>query len=202
MNTRFRSNLARLELFGLMMIALLVAALPAMAQDATNSPPWEQPWSADSTNGAPVISSPIWQFVTADSTNWYCGAGVTYDDTDKSGGGWAGVGYQLSTYVVPIIRVDVLKRGVFVPSGNLQFQVPVKLFGRIETTPFAFTGIATSINNPGDSGNAIGVFGTGLIIKFNSSSPYIPDGIIGDYERWTGGGFNNNQIRLGPFWGF
>lgn len=167
------------------------------------------PAPAAETNTTPIVSSPVWEFVTAGASNWYFGTYVIYDTTSKDFGGGIGAGYKLSEFVVPIMRVDYLNRGgksfkenIFIPSGNIQLQVPVKLFGKVTVTPFAFTGVATSINNGSDSGDVIGIFGTGAYLGLGEHAWYVPVNVIADYERWTGSGFNDDQIRCGLVWHF
>lgn len=185
----------KIKIIAIAAFMLSLCATSTLAQTDTNPPP--------DTNAPSIIDSPIWQFVTTESTNWFFATGATYDVTTKTGGAWLGAAYKLSDFVVPVIRLDAINGGVFIPSGNLQLQIPVKLFGKLEVIPLAFTGIATSINNYGNSGNAIGVFGTGAAIRLPQNDKwYIPDDLVGDYERWTGGGFNDNQIRLGAAWKF
>lgn len=155
-----------------------------------------------STN-APVISGPVqdaWDFVTTQgSTNWMiAGYGIYSIDSKKWGGG-LGVGYKLSDFVVPTIRLDYLANEIWMPSGNLQLQVPITLFGKVTTIPFAFAGVATCVSGTGSqNGTAVGMLGIGMAARVAAHWD-----IIADWETWTGGQFHNdNQIRGGIVYKF
>jgi hypothetical protein len=150
---------------------------------------------------APVASSPIFEFLST-GTNWYAGTYGIYDTTSKQWGGGIGAGYKLSEFVVPIVRLDYIGSQIWVPSGSLQLQVPVTLFGKFTVVPFVFPGIATSLNNynSGNNGDAVGIFGSGVMLRIPSTKWYVPSDVIADYERWTGGPFKDNQFRLGLSW--
>lgn len=156
------------------------------------------------------VESPVVSLFT--QSNFLCGTFVMHDLTDKSWGGGVFAGYKLSEYIVPILRADYVRDSVFAVSGNIQLQLPIHLFvregrpnGLLTITPFAFAGVATSMNNDSttDNGNPIGIFGTGGAIGLGSATAwYVPKFIAADYERWTGAGFNDNQVRVGLGWKF
>lgn len=157
----------------------------------TNSTPfrwWESPITSTLSQG----------------TNYIGATYGIYDMKTKEFGGGIGVGYKINDYVVTVVRLDAISDHLFVPSGSIQLQVPMKFLGRIEVTPFTFSGVATSLNGDDNNGEAIGIFGVGGAIKFgnNESAWYVPKGLIGDYEHWTGGGFNDDQVRFGVLFKF
>lgn len=156
---------------------------------------------ADTTN---LLGGPFIDGLTA-ATNIYTATYGIYDTTSKKAGVGVALGYKLSDFVLPVIRLDIINNGVWVPSGSLQLQAPITFNGKITIVPFGFTGIATSIATYTSSQNAtvIGIFGAGGALRINSTKWYVPSDILVDYERWTGGPFNDNQIRAGlafHFW--
>ena len=67
---------------------------------------------------------------------------------------------------------------------------------------YGIYGIATSLNNynSGNNVDAVGIFGSGVMLRIPSTKWYVPSDVIADYERWTGGPFKDNQFRLGLSW--
>lgn len=155
-----------------------------------------------STN-APVISGPVqdaWDFVTtAGVSNWVVGTYGIYSETSKTWGGGVGVGYKLSDFVVPIFRMDMIGPDVYLPSGNLQLQVPVTLFGKLTAVPFGFGGVATTVAGGGnENGAVVGILGIGMAVRITKNID-----LLGDWEIWEGGKFHqDNQIRFGAAWKF
>lgn len=182
------------------LLSLLAVCLALTGYSQTNPPVFDS-W----------ITSPIVDLFT--HSNFLCGTYAMYDTTDKSWGGGVFAGYKLNEFIVPIMRIDDVKSSIYAVSGNIQLQLPLHLFvrdaypnGILTITPFAFTGVATSWNNQStaNNGNVIGIFGTGGAISFGNadSAWYVPKFLAVDYERWTGSGFNDNQIRAGLGWKF
>ena len=154
----------------------------------------------------PVIASPVldaFNFLSTPSSNWmFAVYGIS---TEKDGGG-AGIGalYKVSENFGAVLRLDRIGRDTFMPSGNFQVQVPVTLMGKFTVTPFAFTGIATPLNDSGTHDGVIGIFGIGASIKVPSvikdASRFIPDSVVYDYEKWTS--YEGGQHRFGFLWKF
>jgi len=173
----------------LLAIALLLLALtPAKAQ----------------TNSTPVYS-PIIEFLSVGSNYVVVPYGVYDLTTDKIGGGLA-IGYRLSEYVVPTLRLEAIDGEVFMPQANLTLQVPLHLLqsearpnGLLTLTPLIYAGAATRLNSAND-GTAIGVFGIGASVTLPSGQWYVPDYLLGAYEHWTGGGLDNERVLLGIGW--
>lgn len=154
---------------------------------------------AQTTNTSPgVIDSPVFQFLTQGS-NWIVAPYAIYDTTTKNFGGGIGAGYKLNDFVVPTMRLDYINNGLWVPSGSLQLQAPVTIMGKVTVIPFVFTGIATSLRNEDNryNGSAVGIFGLGGAVRINSTKWYVPSDVLVDYERWTGGPFEDKQVRFG-----
>lgn len=163
-------------------IALLTALLLLAARGFAQDTNW--------------FSSPV--FGALSSSNLVYTTFGTYDETDGSLGGGAAIAYKINDFVMPVFRVDEIKGKRFVPSGSLQLQVPFSVFhGRATLTPFVYSGLTTL------NGNAIVIFGTGGAVGFQSSDKwYVPRGLIVEYERWTGGGFDDKLWHIGPYWKF
>jgi hypothetical protein len=160
---------------------------------------------AGSTPGtnAPLVSGPAadaWSFITtAGVSNWMVAPFGIYSTTSKEWGGGLAVGYKLSEFVVPVLRLDYLAGDIWMPSANLQLQVPVTIMGKFTLIPFTFAGVATTIAGGGaDNGTAVGMLGIGGAVRLSSHVD-----LVGDYELWNGGHFHaDNQIRFGVLYKF
>lgn len=171
-------------------IVTMLFCLSVYSQDA--------PLPAETAAPVSIVSSPIFKFFQ-DGSNWVIAPFAIYDSTTKTYGGGIAAAYKAREFVVPVLRLDILNGGAYVPSGAMQLQMPITLFGRVTGTPFAFSAVATAVNNQkGKSGEVIGIFGTGIIIELPGNDKwYVPDYFLADYERWSGAGFNDNQYRVG-----
>lgn len=164
-------------------LLLMAATITGLAQTGTND------------TGGISLTLPSW----LNSSNLNLALYGTYDTTTKSGGAGVAIAAKINENLVSFARIDEWKNQIFVVSGGLQLQLPVNL-GKWQITPFTFSSIATRINSK-NSGEPIGIFGAGGIVKWpQPKSWFIPHGVVGDYEHWTGGGYNNNQIRGGFWW--
>lgn len=134
-------------------------------------------------------------------SNFVVGAYTMYDDTDHSFGGGVGIGYKATPNLVPTLRLDVVHKRLFVPSVNMSLELPIAIQStNIWFIPMTAAGVATPFNG-GNTGNPIGIFGIGAAIRFDKKPlKILPDYVLWDYERWTGGGFNDNQFRGGFGW--
>lgn len=161
-----------------LIIALFMAVtLPAFAQ--TNTPP-------------PIDSEPWYKFLDflSHSSNLIVAPYGIYDSGTKSAGGGIALAYKVSDYVLPTLRVDVIDKDVWMPSGSLQLQYPIPM-GKFTFIPFGFGGLATPLSGRGsDNGTAVGIIGLGADLKLSDHW-----GILGDVERWSG--FNGYQFRGG-----
>jgi hypothetical protein len=135
----------------------------------------------------------VWSFLADAGTNLFVVPYATLWQSDhgtKFGGG-AALGYHLSDYLVPTLRIDVLDGVITMPSGSAQIQYQIKLSQNLSITPFAVGGIATPIMGRGtQNGSAVGIMGAGAAIKYKD----LIEGAV-DYEKWTG--YSGNQIRIG-----
>jgi len=154
----------------------------------------------------PVIASPVldaFNFLSTPSSNWMF---ATYGIFTKNEGEGFGIGaaYKVSENFGAVLRLDRIGNDTFMPSGNFQWQVPVTLMGKVTVVPFAFTGIATPINDSGNHDGVIGIFGVGSAIRvpaaIKSASRFIPDDVVYDYEKWTS--YAGGQHRFGFLWKF
>jgi hypothetical protein len=151
------------------------------------------------------VTSPITDLLA--SSNLIVATYAIADTTTKEWGGGIGIGAKLNEFTVPTIRFDYIKDRVWVPSANLQLQVPINILVRdgvptIKLTPFTTAGIATSFNNwrNGDNGNPVGIFGLGASLNLPKLAPKLL--VLVDYERWTGKPFDDDQVRFGLAWKF
>lgn len=174
------------------LLATIGLALGLEAQ--TNTPP---------VTNAPVISGPAadaWAFITTQgATNWMVAPFGIYSTTSKEWGGGLALGYKLSDFVVPVMRLDYLASEIWMPSMNLQLQVPVTILGKVTVIPFTFAGVATTVSGGGSqNGSAVGMLGVGGAVRIASHWD-----LVGDYELWNGGPFHSdNQIRFGVLFKF
>lgn len=163
------------------------------------------PSSAAQTN-VPVIASPVldaFNFLSTPSSNWmFALYGIS---TEKDGGG-VGIGalYKVSENFGAVLRLDHFGGDTFMPSGNFQIQVPVTIMGKFTMTPFAFTGIATPLNEDAAVDGVVGVYGIGVAVRLpvelKSKSRFLPDAVLYDYEKWTS--YEGGQHRVGFLWKF
>lgn len=154
----------------------------------------------------PVIASPIldaFNFLSTPSSNWMLAAYGINTEQGKDGFGIGAI-YKVSDTFGAVLRLDRIGNDTFMPSGNFQVQVPVTIMGKVTVTPFAFTGIATPINDSGNHDGVIGIFGVGSAIRvpaaIKSASRFIPDDVVYDYEKWTS--YAGGQHRFGFLWKF
>ena len=115
-----------------------------------------------------------------------------------------GAAYKVSENFGAVLRLDRIGNDTFMPSGNFQIQVPVTLMGKVTLVPFAFTGIATPINNTAGHDGVVGMYGIGAAFRLpqaiKGKSRFLPDDVIYDYERWSS--YSGGQHRIGFLWKF
>jgi hypothetical protein len=165
---------------------ILALALPATAQ--TND---------TSTNATALIGGPATTLLNflGTGSNWFA-APYGIVGTDSKFGGGVAVGYKISEFVVPVMRLDYYDSTVWMPSASLQLQAPLTIMGKFTLIPFAFAGLATPIAGKGaDNGSAVGIFGAGAAVRISSRFD-----IVADVEKWSG--FKGEQIRAGVLWKF
>lgn len=175
-------------------VALWCAAVNAQTNTVPEPPPPET-----STNQPPLIPEIpgiIIGFLSNTASNWYVAPyGIYSSDTETFGAG-IGVGYAITPNVVTVMRMDYLNDEIWMPSGSVQLQAPIRLMNRLQVTPFAFGGIATPLSGRGDDNRtAAGIAGAGMATRFNDHI-----GVIYDVEYWSN--FSGPQHRFGLFWKF
>src|SRR3977135_899743 len=102
----------------LLSLAVIGSLLTAKAQ--TDVPP------------LPTLSGPSAAFVDflLNSSNLMVAPyGIASTDFKKFGGG-IGLGYRVSEFVVPFIRLDYYDKTLFMPSASLQLQAPIRFMGK------------------------------------------------------------------------
>lgn len=201
----------------LLSIAIIMLALAGNAATTFTTNVVVTTTVATDTNPAPpVLSGPAWdaiQFLGSGS-NWMIAPyGIFSTGSRTSGSDWVagkhsigagiGVGYKVSEFVVPTMRLDYLDGELWMPSASLQLQAPIKLLNKVTLIPFVFGGLATPIAGKGkDNGTAIGIYGAGAAVRLDfiskSTSKWVPIDVIADFEKW--GGFDGSQYRFGLVW--
>lgn len=149
------------------------------------------------TNGLPQPIGQVFSFL-AQGSNWIVAPYGTFT-TDRHYGGGLALGYHLSDFVIPFMRLDYLDypgREIWLPSGSVQLQAPINFSPSVSLIPFVVGGVATSVSGRGqDNGSVVGIFGGGADLKLSKHF-----GILADYEIWSG--FPAEQIRFGFHWKF
>jgi hypothetical protein len=119
-------------------------------------------------------------------------------------GGGVGVGYKITPWLVPFMRIEDLSGELSFMSASLQLQAPTRLswtgiswLSNVVVNPFAGVGVETPISGLGGNTSTVAasVF-AGADIHISKSLA-----IIGDYETVTGGGHQKRQqVRFGLAW--
>lgn len=173
----------------LFLIGIFLFLASARAQDVT---PITPPSILDNTNATELLGEPASRLLAflSEGSNWIVAPYGIYSPTSKRVGGGIGIGYKLSDFVVPTLRLDYMDGQLFMPSGTLQLQAPLTL-GKVTVIPLVFTGVATPLTGKGnDNLTPVGMFGIGAAVRLGTHWD-----LLADYERWTG--FSGNQIRAG-----
>lgn len=182
---------------------LLIACLAAAALITSCSTAKGQ---LPGVTNAPIIASPVldaFNFLSTPSSNWMF---ALYGISTKNDGGGVGIGalYKVSENFGAVLRLDHFGGDTFMPSGNFQIQVPVTIMGKFTMIPFAFTGIATPLNEDAAVDGVVGVYGIGVAVRLpvelKSKSRFLPDAVLYDYEKWTS--YDGGQHRVGFLWKF
>jgi hypothetical protein len=154
-------------------------------------------FSQTNTDPPSLLSGPAIDAISFLSTgsNWMVAPyGIISADAKKFGGG-IGIGYHVSDFVVPTMRLDYYDGRIWMPSGSLQIQAPITI-SKLTVIPFGFTGIATPLTGKASAdGSPVGIFGIGGAVRIGTRWD-----VIADYEYWTG--FPQKQIRLGAVFKF
>lgn len=197
-------NTTKRHLLPALLLILALLTLPAFAQTNSTS------GNLNSAAGTNLITGPATQvidFLTQGSNYMIAPYGII--TTDGKVGAGIGIGYKVSDFVVPTLRIDALTdqpvsghqsgpQGVTVwmPSASLQLQAPLTIMGKVTVIPFAFAGIATPVAGKGaNNGTPVGIFGAGMAERLGTHWD-----LIQDFEVWSG--FSGNQIRLGVVYKF
>ena len=181
------------NIVSILLIAAAVALLPTRtpAQVLTNT----------ATELVPAPVTQVVNFFTTPSTNWYAATyGIINTETDEVGVGVAAF-YKVNDFVGAFLGLDQLGGQLYMPSGNFQLQLPLKLFNRLDVIPFARTGIAIPVGRGNDDPNVAGILGAGWAVRLPEHSAwYIPNDVIVDVEKWTN--VQGLQVRGGLVWKF
>lgn len=171
----------------LLLVLSLVTSLSVIAQ--TNPPP-----TLTDTNLVPPAASTFLSFL-AGATNLMVAPYGIVGTEGKYGGGIA-LAYKLSDMIVPTIRMDYYDGRVWMPSADMQLQVPLLLGGKVTFIPFGFAGIATPLTGKGsDNFTPVAIIGAGGAVRIGAKWD-----LVGDIEKWSG--FKGEQIRFGVLYKF
>lgn len=133
------------------------------------------------------------------STNLITGTYALYDLTTKTAGAGIFAKYDMSDYVGALIRMDYINHETYTARGGVQVQLPVRL-GAVGSSvyliPYSGALVGTSLGGKGN-GEPIYIGFIGAAIQFSAHF-----GIFGGYERWTGGGFNDDLVAVGAGYKF
>lgn len=126
------------------------------------------------------------------ATNWTVAIAPSYakglQDVDgnlKEWGATAALLYPLGPYVYAGARVDYIAGDFFMPSLGVELKADIRLFNRIDVTPFAVTGVSYSVSGDADTEGEVGaIYGAGLKLHlFTVKSVRV--GGFAEWERWT-----------------
>lgn len=139
----------------------------------------------------------------ATATNWLVAPFLEYSSdaaADKYGGGLAAiVNLNEANTVATMLRVDYVGASWWMPSANLQLQLPIVIASNVTVTPFGFGGVALPLGGSREKDQVAGIFGSGLDIKFNKLSRHWS--MAFDVEYWSN--MPGVQYRFSPFvWRF
>lgn len=153
--------------------------------------------------GAPVDTNTVSQistvldFLGSAGTNLAVSAYGLYDLTTKTAGFGLAGDYSVSPYIGAALRLDYLKGSIYMPQGTVSLRLPLQM-GKVVVVPFTFAGVGTALGGKGGENGGVvyvGSLGASVHITKNFS-------ILTGYERWTGGGFNDNVVAIGGRWKF
>lgn len=185
-----------------LVLAAIVAALFTLTTQA----------QTNLTLGGPGMK--IIQFL-GNGSNWMFSTYGIYAEKGAGGkspgyGGGLGAFVRVNDFLATGLRLDTIASGgqakLWMPSGDIQIQAPITLFGKADTNgivsggvtvvPFGFGGVATPLAGRGsDNGTVVGIFGMGMALRIQKHWD-----LVYDWEKWTG--FSGNQHRFGILYKF
>lgn len=132
------------------------------------------------------------------STNLTIGTHALFDLTTKTAGGGIFAVYDLNNYVGGLVTLDYLNHETISVRGNVQLQLPTHPFAHANSwltnvvfVPYGFAGVGTAMAGKStDNGSPIGIGALGAALEYKNFV------VGGSYQRWTGGGFNDNIASL------
>jgi hypothetical protein len=157
-------------------LLLLLGTLSVEAQ--TNTPPV-------ATNG--VVSTSFLSDVLTffkEGTNFIVvpyGIVTSGSNNKYDGGGGIALGYFVSQYFVPGMRVEYLNKAFYQASFTSQLEIPIVLAGKFTVVPFAIGGAAVPFGgSANDPGSVQGIAGAGLAVRISSKWD-----LLADIEKWS-----------------
>lgn len=129
-------------------------------------------------------------------TNWSVAPYGLYDTHTHKGGAGVAALYHVTPVFSAGMGVDYINSEIWMPSGDVQLGLPLTVMGKVDVTPFGYTGISTAISGRGDhNGTAVGIFGAGL-----ATGIYKKLSVFAAWEKRSG--FDGDLIRFGASWKF
>lgn len=192
---RTRTTIRSLVLFAILSLACL-----SVRADTTNLLGSGSVPTTD-TNAFPPVLTGIIDTLQGATNLDYIVYGIYAPSHGTTGASWGegfGIVYDITSQLGAVLRADCINASghptIWLPSGTMQFQVPVKITHSLTLYPFGFGGIASAISGQGADNHAVvTITGGGVYIKLNKNWK-----LGGDWEIWNG----NRQIRFGGGFGF
>lgn len=135
-----------------------------------------------------------------DGSNWVCGVYGIAVPKQHTGGEGIFAGYLVDPHVMTLMRVDCLNNfgdttgGVWLPSLQVQLQMPIQINSYLRLTPLGYGGVAAPISGLGVANRqVVSIVGGGLALGIKQHAK-----LFVAWETWD----TVQQIRFGGGWAF
>lgn len=181
-------------------ILILLVALSAFCMA---SAPAAEPVVLNTNTSPPTLSGPFIDALglLSTATNLSVAPYGLYRTSDGRAGGGIAALYNITPNFASGVGLDMMDSQLWMPSGQVQFQLPLVIAGTVTTTPFGYTGLSTPIGGAGDdNGTAVGIFGAGLGLKLLGDTQGRHLSLFYSIEHRTG--FDGEWMRFGLYYRF
>lgn len=187
MNT-LKNKFLWLTLTVLLLVTLCARASTNVSQSVTTDDPW--PTTSDWTESIKRIVAMNPDAVHA--TNWTVAIAPSYAKglTDVNGdlkewGGTAALLYPLGQFAYAGARFDYIAGNFFMPSLGVELKADIRLFNKVDVTPFAVTGVSYPVSGASEDSEELGaIYGAGVKVHlFKTGNVRV--GAFAEWERWT-----------------
>lgn len=128
----------------------------------------------------------------ASATNWTVAIAPSYakglKDIDPDLSEWGAtvaILYPLGQFVYAGARLDYIGGEFYLPSVGVELKADIRLFNKIDVTPFAVTGVSYSVSGSSDTEGEIGaIYGAGIKMHLITIKGVRIGGFV-EAERWT-----------------